>query len=46
MSREDIDKLIEAAYRWGRDNGSKRSDKNLNDFKETKIYKKLMLKQI
>jgi len=35
----EMGKLLKAAYRWGRDNGEGRSEKNLNDFMQTSLVK-------
>lgn len=37
----DLYRIIKQAYNFGRDNGSGRSDKNLNDFIEKPEIKKL-----
>lgn len=35
MTNEKLTELLKIAYRWGRDNGSNRSEKNFNDLLET-----------
>ncbi len=35
MTTEEITELLKIAYRWGRDNGSNRSEKNFNDLLQT-----------
>ena len=35
--------LLRIAYRWGRDNGSNRSEKNFNDLLETEAIKKSLI---
>ena len=39
----DLYRIIKQAYNFGRDNGSGRSDKNLNDFIEKPEIKQLIL---
>lgn len=36
MTNEKLTELLKIAYRWGRDNGSNRSEKNFNDLLQTK----------
>ena len=35
MTNEKLTELLKIAYRWGRDNGSNRSEKNFNDLLQT-----------
>ena len=42
--KTDIERLIRAAYYWGRDNGERRSEKNLADFFNTSIAKDVLTK--
>ena len=35
MTNEKLTELLKIAYRWGRENGSNRSDKNFNDLLQT-----------
>lgn len=35
MTNEKLKELLKIAYRWGRDNGSNRSEKNFNDLLQT-----------
>lgn len=35
MANEKLTELLKIAYRWGRDNGSNRSEKNFNDLLQT-----------
>ena len=35
MTTEKLTELLKIAYRWGRDNGSNRSEKNFNDLLQT-----------
>jgi hypothetical protein len=36
MTNEKLTELLKIAYRWGRDNGEGRSEKNFNDLLDTK----------
>ncbi len=36
MTKEKLTELLKIAYRWGRDNGEGRSEKNFNDLLDTK----------
>ena len=36
MTKEKLTQLLKIAYRWGRDNGEGRSEKNFNDLLDTK----------
>lgn len=42
ISRKELYDLLKNAYRWGRDNGSNRSEKNFNDMLETNWVKKYL----
>ena len=36
MKKEKLTELLKIAYRWGRDNGKGKSEKNFNDLLSTK----------
>lgn len=37
MTNEKLKELLKIAYRWGRDNGSNRSENNFNDLLKTEV---------
>jgi hypothetical protein len=42
MTEQKLTELLRHAYHWGRDNGSNRSEKNFNDFLQTKAVKQAL----
>lgn len=42
MSEQKLTELLRHAYQWGRDNGSKRSEKNFNDFLQTEAVQQAL----
>lgn len=42
MKREKLIEILRIAYRWGRDNGNNRSDKNFNDLLCKPVIKELL----
>ena len=42
MTNEKLTELLKIAYRWGRDNGSNRSEKNFNDLLQTEAISKAL----
>lgn len=42
MTEQKLTELLRHAYDWGRDNGSNRSEKNFNDFLQTKAVQQAL----